>query len=390
MKRLLPKPFIKDSLEYKSKKSNGYFIITYFLMIIAIASSPVSSADIEKTAGDSSVTIIDDWGREVTLDKPAERIAFSHTAAGEGILLAGGWDKVVGRDGSLTDSRFYSNLDTIPAVSTPNQAFSLDFEKITELHPDLFIIQKHYDSREQFDEIANKLEPDTPIVGLDFLEPENADSIKKLSILIGTEQVADDYVNFHDEIIKNLKEKTDTLSPDEKPNVFLKGGTIDKISTFGRDASFWNRMCSLAGGKNIADGLPGDNQEVDLEWLTQQDIDIIVGSCSNRNYPESFGYLATEPFHASEKADEIIIDIKNNEIFSHSDAVLDDNVFLLEGTMISNPKAFIGSAYLAKWLHPDLFSDLDPEQIHQEYLSRFIGTDYDLKNIGLFGYPANS
>ena len=113
MKRLLPKPFIKDSLEYKSKKSNGFFIITYFLMIIAIASSPVSSADIEKTAGDSSITIIDDWGREVTLDKHAERIAFSHTAAGEGILLADGWDKVVGREAllqipSFIKSRHYS------------------------------------------------------------------------------------------------------------------------------------------------------------------------------------------------------------------------------------------------------------------------------------------
>ena len=365
------------------KKYQIYY--SFLILLMVICTIPVTSSTIENYHP-SSVTIIDDWGRTVTLDKPAERIAFSHTAAGEGILLAGGWDKVVGRDGSLTDSRFYSNLDTIPAVSTTNQPFTLDFEKITELHPDLFIIQKHYDSREQFDEIANKLEPDTPIVGLDFLEPENADSIKKLSILIGTEQIADDYVNFHDEVIKNLKEKTDSLSPDEKPNVFLKSGTSDKISTFGRDASFWNRMCSLAGGKNIADGLPGDNQEVDLEWLTEQDIDTIVGSCSYRNYPDSFGYLATEPLHASEKADEIISDIKNNEIFSHSDAVLDDNVFLLEGTMISNPKAFIGATYLAKWLHPELFQDLNPEEIHEKYLD-FLGADYDLDAVGYAGYP---
>lgn len=390
MKREFEKRFWINSTECVIKETLGsLFAPILTLVIIALLCSPVSSADTERNMG-TSVTIIDDWGREVTLDRPAERIAFSHTAAGEGILLAGGWDKVIGRDSSLTDSRFYPNLDSIPAINTQNQPFSLDFERITQLKPDLVILQKYYSQREGFEEIAKNLEPDIPVVGLDFLEPENAESIRKLGVLIGTEQIANDYVKFHDGVINNLKEKTESLSPDEKPKVFIKGGTVEKINTFGRDASFWNRMCSLAGGKNIADHLPGDNQEVDLEWLTQQEIDIIIGSVSNRNYPDysdSFGYLATDTFHASDKAEKIIADIKDNEVFSYSNAVLKDRVYLLEGTMITNPKAFIGTAYLAKWIHPDLFSDLNPEQIHQEYLTRFIGTDYDLKNTGIFGYP---
>ena len=40
--------------------------------------------------------------------------------------------------------------------------------------------------KEGFDEIASKLEPDIPVIGLDFLDPESAESIKKLGILISS------------------------------------------------------------------------------------------------------------------------------------------------------------------------------------------------------------
>jgi iron complex transport system substrate-binding protein len=42
---------------------------------------------------------------------------------------------------------------------------------------------------------------------------------------------------------------------------------------------------------------------------------------------------------------------------------------------------------MAKWFHPDLFKDLDPQSIHQEYLTRFQGLDYDLSKQGVFVYP---
>ncbi|NYT10286.1 MAG: ABC transporter substrate-binding protein, partial [Methanosarcinales archaeon] len=50
----------------------------------------------------------------------------------------------------------------------------------------------------------------------------------------------------------------------------------------------------------------------------------------------------------------------------------------------------IGVLYFAKWLYPDLFGDLDPEQVHQEYIDRFQNVDYDLKEHGAFVYPPMS
>jgi iron complex transport system substrate-binding protein len=44
-------------------------------------------------------------------------------------------------------------------------------------------------------------------------------------------------------------------------------------------------------------------------------------------------------------------------------------------------------AYMAKWFYPELFEDLDPQAIHQEYLTEIQGMDYDLKKRGVFVYP---
>ncbi|RCV65843.1 iron complex transport system substrate-binding protein [Methanophagales archaeon] len=43
-------------------------------------------------------------------------------------------------------------------------------------------------------------------------------------------------------------------------------------------------------------------------------------------------------------------------------------------------------AYWAKWFHPELFSELDPQDIHQQYLTDFLGIDYDLDEHGVFAY----
>ena len=42
------------------------------------------------------------------------------------------------------------------------------------------------------------------------------------------------------------------------------------------------------------------------------------------------------------------------------------------------------AAYYAGLFHPDLFSDLDADKIHQEYVSDWLGIDYDLSKHGVF------
>lgn len=44
-------------------------------------------------------------------------------------------------------------------------------------------------------------------------------------------------------------------------------------------------------------------------------------------------------------------------------------------------------ATMAKWLYPETFAYLNPEEIHQEYIDTFFGIDFDVSEQGVFEYP---
>jgi hypothetical protein len=48
----------------------------------------------------------------------------------------------------------------------------------------------------------------------------------------------------------------------------------------------------------------------------------------------------------------------------------------------------LGAVYMAKILYPDLFTDLNPQAIHQEYITHFLRLNYNLDTNGVFLYPA--
>lgn len=344
---------------------------------------------------DTPIVIVDDMGRTISFDKPVDRVVFAHPAAGEGILLAGGWSKVVGRDATLSNTDMYPYLDDIPVVNSPNNPHGIDFEKAIQLSPEVVIIQWTGD-RDGYEKMVHALEPDIKVVMLDFCEPENADNVVKLGKILGTTGKANAYAKFHDRVVDSIKAKTSSLPDSEKPKIFIEVGGMgtEAIATYGKQAPFWRKMCDIAGGTNIAAELAGGKPTVDLEWLIKQDIDSLVIQCfyekgkpSAVGESKTFGYLATYPADAPYEADAIISDVKNLEVFAGSDAVKNNNVFLLFWELGNNPKSFIGTAYLAKWIHPELFADLDPKQIHQEYLNTYIGSDIDLDTVGIFGYP---
>ena len=47
---------------------------------------------------------------------------------------------------------------------------------------------------------------------------------------------------------------------------------------------------------------------------------------------------------------------------------------------------FMQIVYQAKWLHPELFMDLEPKEIHQEFLTKFQGLDLDVEDYGVYVY----
>ncbi|PWR74553.1 iron ABC transporter substrate-binding protein [Methanospirillum stamsii] len=344
------------------------------------------------SAADSGVTITDALGRTVNLEKPAERIGFTGYMIGEPLVLAGAWDKVVARDGYISDPVIYSNLDSIPSISSPNVPYELNFEKIMEIKPDVMImpVDKWDTSEDTIQQMIDSLEPEIPVVFLNLNDPDTfEENFEKLGIITGTGDKVNEYLDFFDRVIGSIREKTSSLPDSEKPKIFLKaaGYTPDQLATWGGKETMTNQLWDIVGANSISKTLPTSWTEVDPEWLIGQDMDDIIVQCWNVYYPETFGYQATDPSHKLENGKKIIDEISAMDVFSSSEAVTNGKVYLIHDPLVSTARFVVGAAYLAKWLHSDLFFDLDPVQIHQEYLTRYIGADYDLSTGGLDAYP---
>ncbi len=65
-------------------------------------------------------------------------------------------------------------------------------------------------------------------------------------------------------------------------------------------------------------------------------------------------------------------------------AVEDGRVHIISSRVTKGGvRSIVGSLYLAKWFHPDLFEDIDPEAVHRELVQKFYGLELE----GVYVYP---
>ncbi|ADN36261.1 periplasmic binding protein [Methanolacinia petrolearia DSM 11571] len=376
----------------------GIFI-AIFLVVVAMTAAilllTTGEEENEALQAEDRITITDAYGREVTLDGPAERVAYSHHSLSDSLRLIGAWDQVVGRDANIDDEHLFPGFEDIPEISQKMNAMDLNYEEIVEIHPDVLILPK-FDWYTGADDIIQTLEPDIPVVFLNTLDPSPEifnETIQKLGLITGNEERADEYLEFYNGVYDTIVSKTSLVDPEDRPRVFFRGigkTSADQIVTYGKDMEWFQNFLDAAGAENVAKDLPISYGDVDREWLLEQDIDVIVVKCWEERYPGVFGYSATDRGEAIAGAEEIRNAIMEMDVFSNTDAVRNGDVYLFDDSMDATQRNIVGLAYLAKWLYPEEFSDLDPEAVHQEYISRFMEADYNLSQSGLFAYPAEA
>ncbi|MBF9016516.1 MULTISPECIES: ABC transporter substrate-binding protein [unclassified Oceanispirochaeta] len=330
-----------------------------------------------------SITITDSKGREVKVNLPVERVAFSHFATGEAIKIVDAWDMVVGRDAFTSDRIIFPDLDEIPLISGMS-VYELNYEEIYELDIDLFIAVDI--PMPGFDEMVLKLEPDIPVVTLNFHEPSTIkENLEKLGLLLGKEEEARDYIDWYDDLVDGMSSKTAALDETEMPAMFYKvgWGGVDDIQTFTDDFTAMPERNMLTGCINTAAEVPSTGgwvQAVDPEWLVTQSVDVMVVGDPIQN---GYGAGVDDNSLIRDHREKIV----EHSIYSGFEAVKNKRVYMIAGEFFGTPRFIIGYAYMAKWFHPALFSDFDPQTIHQEYLTRFMRIDYDLNEHGVFIYP---
>lgn len=339
------------------------------------------------------VTVKDVTGRDVEVNVPVK-----HVILGEGrqIYFLAALDKsnpfehVVGWRDDLPKAdpesyqaylAKYPEIAKLPTFGGMKDG-TFDIEQAVALKPDVIIM--NIDAKTATEEAGyiEKLgKVGIPLVYVDFREKpmENTEpSMRVMGELMGKQDVAEDFIKFRADSIKRVTDVLEKEKP-KRPVVFVEragGYSDDCCMSFGNEN--FGKMVEIAGGTNMAkDIIPGTFGTVNPEQVIASNPDqiIVTGGMWDAYVPGGnwvgVGYGAD-----IKEAHRKLENLTKRPAFTGVKAVQDKNVHAIWHQFYNNPYQFVAIQEIAKWLHPDLFKDLDPEATFKELHARFLPLDY--------------
>jgi iron complex transport system substrate-binding protein len=327
--------------------------------------------------------VTDVLGRHVTVPDHVERVVL-----GEGRLFYAmavldreapfkrivGWQNDLRKLDEKTFAGYvaqYPQADTIPLIGETSEE-SVSVEKILSLKPDLAVFSIAGHGPTEHSPIADTLaKAGIPVVFVDFrVHPIEGTrtSFKMLGTALGREKEANAFLDFYNTHLARITDAVKDLPADKRPSVFMellagvwkapghttgKGGLGDIITT--------------VGGKNIAEGVvPGAIGDISVEYALKADPDIYIAT-GNR----APGVLLGGQVKADEAA-KSLTEVTARPEFSSLRAIREGHAHGLWHEFYNTPYNILAIEALAKWIHPELFKDLDPEQTKHELYSQFL------------------
>lgn len=311
-------------------------------LVLAISMLLNASAAMAQTA---PVTVTDQAGREVTIEKTPQRLVSGYYISTSLLIALGLEDQMVGIEAKAAKRPIY-RLSAPELIDLPNvgTAKEFDLEGCAALEPDLVILPL------KLKNAAETLES----LGMDVLlvNPENQELLLDMMDLIAA-------ATGKEAEVRKLKEFTSTqaqvlaeaLAAVETPTVYLAGNS-SMLSTAG-DAMYQSDMIRLAGGLNAAAGIADPYWvEISYEQLLAWNPEYIV--------------LASDASYTVE-------DVLNDPNLAACKAVMNGQVVQLpnkaEAWDSPVPSSILGALWLANVLHP--------EQVSQEMCIALIDEYYE-------------
>lgn len=339
------------------------------------------------------VTVKDVTGRDVEVNVPV-----SHVILGEGrqiYFLAAldkenpfqhvvGWRDDLAKADPETYAAYlakYPEIAKLPTFGGMKDG-TFDIEQAVALKPDVILM--NIDAKTATEEagyIEKLAKVGIPLVYVDFREKpmENTEpSMRLMGQLTGKEKIAEDFIKFRADSIAKVTDTLEKANP-KKPVVLMEragGYSDDCCMSFGNEN--FGKMVELAGGVNMAkDIIPGTFGTVNPEQIIASNPEQIIITGGNWNgYVPGGNWVGVGYGADLKEAHRKLENLTKRPAFTGVQAVKDGNVHAIWHQFYNNPYQFVAVQEIAKWLHPDLFKDLDPEATFKELHARFLPLDY--------------
>ncbi|NLU10479.1 MAG: cobalamin-binding protein [Tepidanaerobacter acetatoxydans] len=315
---------------------NHFKIITKTLIIILITlcivgcknESKISESNPQnhKTNTAFPITLTDQMGREVTIEKLPERIISLAPSNTEILFTLGLEDRIVGVTDFCDYPEAAKSKEKIGGFSEPN------IEKIISLQPDLILATSmHQKPVEELEKL------NVPSVVLDPKDFEDVfTSIEIIGKATGQDDKAAAIVGDLKARVKDVDDKVIKLTEDERPKVYYEIWP-SPITTAG-PGTFVNDIIQRAGGENIAKDAKKAYPQYSQEMIVAKNPDIIIFS-----------------HHGS--SNQSAEDILNRQGWESIEAIKNNKVFYVEENLVqrATPRLVDGLEQLAMMMHPELF-----------------------------------
>lgn len=362
-------------------------VLLALLPTVAFAGEPVP------TQTQAPLTLTDIAGRQVTLNAPVKRMLLGE---GRQLYLIASLEPrnplahVVAWRSDLiaADPATYGQyLEVFPVLeklpSFKGQEDSLiDIESAIIQKPDVVLLNlEAMEANKDANYIEKLAALNIPVLYIDFRHRplENTEpTIRLLGRIMGREARAEEIIAFRHQAMAAVANILAAKQP-KRPNVFVErigGYSQDCCLSFG--AENFGKYVELAGGHNIgSDIIPSTFGQISPEQvIVANPQHVVVTSADWKAYVPGGHWIPLGPGADPRVTRKKLEWFATREAYTGIAATRTRNFHGIWHQFYNSPYEFVAVQQLAKWFHPDLFADLDPNATFAEFHRRFLPIDY--------------
>jgi iron complex transport system substrate-binding protein len=304
----------------------------------------------------TGISVTDFRGKTLRFQKPAGRIVCLIESALSGIYMLGAEEKVIGISQNIYREKvfsYYASLDariknrTLPA---PGNWDFINLESVVALKPDLVLIWSH-----QVEAIAALEERGIPVFGI-FINRQ-ADvyrEIEALGLITGKTGRARELIAYTQKELARFQGRIASMNSKNRPGIYYMWAQSNLDTSCGQ--STVNDLIEQAGGRNVCFAMPHEHTTVNLEQILSWNPDLILMWFNEKKDPSD---IIKDPQWKEVKA------VRSQRVHEFPEVFLCDLWTL---------KFIYAVKMTAKWVHPELFRDIDLAKEKKEMLRFFYGS----------------
>ncbi len=333
-------------------------------------------------AARAEVSIVDDAGRTVTLAAPASHIILTD---GMGFVslalldphpetLLAGWNRArMDADMLQAFRTSLPDLDQVPDIGEPG-ASGASLEQMIALSPDLVVLDPFYN---QSAAAIRAMESAGIAVAVLALTPSVRDDpptagLDRLGVLLGRQERAQAYTAFVRDRLDLIRRRVINLPEAKRPAVLFEAHASQESCCMATGAGRGiGDFIGLAGGTSIgAEVIPAMAGPLSLEYILGKAPQVYIGT--GGEYMAARGGLVVGSSVTDVQAAASLQSVLSRNGFAELPAVREGRAHGLSHGLAISGINIVAIEAIAAWIHPDLFSDVDPQATLDEIGRRFL------------------